>query len=276
MSRRGLARRVAGSARASNRQDNSPASMLLKHGREEQVSRSHIEVGDKLQCIEQTTKHPGFLIVEHDRVWVEFVGFGRKPTVDAQQPIVLHPTKGFVVTLANNIEINPAIPSWRKGDVDPVYIQRVISNFPIYGQTTWDSDDVVSAVYFSVTPDFPFLWAKDRASIISGTPINRIPDTSILEIETDAGSIRLNSACEGDRFNDRWTVTTPYFGIHFASGRKPEDALRSVGPSNQSVHSSNLAECRGDGYYIERRGDDRRKYQFRLLGAVAPRPCGRI
>lgn len=234
------------------------------------MSQNRIVVGDKLQCIEQTTGQAGVLHVEQDRVWVEFVGFGQPPCVNAERPIFLHTTAGFVVTLANNVDLSSSMPRWRKGDVKAIYTQRIISNFPIYGETGWADDDLVSTVYFNVAPDCPFLWSKDKAAAIVGTPIEATPEHEILELECSVGTIRLFFGYESGRFDDRWVPTTPYFSIHFSTEVTTKIAVHQANHVASLFTLLSWEQIEPTNISFTRHDDEPRFYQHRLLDTETP------
>jgi hypothetical protein len=112
------------------------------------MAGDEIAIGDAIACQERESGQFGVLHIEPDQIWVEFVGFGKCPSINADAPIYLHTAKGWIVSLFDNIDVSSALPFWRRGDVGNVHRQRVISNLVLSGETPWLPGDRALSVSF--------------------------------------------------------------------------------------------------------------------------------
>ncbi|AZN72287.1 hypothetical protein D5400_14265 [Georhizobium profundi] len=187
-----------------------------------------IQSGDVIACREQKTGQSGILHIEDDRIWVEFISFEKTPSIEVEDVIHLHTAKGWVVSLFNNVDFSPSIPSWRRGDVGFVYRQRVVSNLALAGETAWIDDNFARSVFFRLQPDCDFLWSKDKATSIAETAEDSSPERTIFEMSIPGGKLSLTFSLDRDRIRGKWNPVEPGFLIEFHEGLDPTDCLKKV------------------------------------------------
>lgn len=169
------------------------------------MAGGEIAIGDAIICQEQESGQFGVLHVEHDEIWVEFVGFGQRPTINADAPIYLHTAKGWVVSLLDNIDIGSRLSSWRRGNVGTVDRQCIASNLVLYGEAPWQPSDRARSASFRLAPDCDFLWAPDLARKIAETSVDNetAPDRTILSVAVAGGSVHLAFASTSDPLRNK-------------------------------------------------------------------------
>lgn len=192
------------------------------------MAQGEIEIGDAIACQERETDQCGVLHVEADQIWVEFIGFGKRPSVNADAPIYLHTAKGWIVSLFDNIDFSSTRPFWRRGEVGLIYRQRIVSNFVLAGETAWQADDRVQSASFRLTPDCDFLWPNDRASEIAEMSVDAIPDRTIFTMSVDGETVSLDFALQDDPIRNKWTPSSVGFTLRFGSGIAPLECLERI------------------------------------------------
>lgn len=192
------------------------------------MGQREIEIGDAIACRDEATGQSGVLHVEADRVWVEFVGFGKRPEVDSNSSICLHTAKGWVVSLFRNVDVSSVMPFWRRSEVATVYEQRIVANLAIAGVTEWRLGDKARSVTFRMGAGCDFLWPTDRAREIAQVSIDAMPDRTVFISDVAGGRISMELALEEDPLRNKWTPTEPWLTLHFDDGAEPDECIARV------------------------------------------------
>jgi hypothetical protein len=231
------------------------------------MALSEIKVGDVLACQEQETGQFGVLYVEADRIWVEFIGFGTDPAMDADRPFHLHTAKGWVVSFFDNVDFSPTMPTWRRGDVGCIYHKRILSNFVLVGETAWLTGERVQSAFFRLTPDCDFLWSNDLAAQIAEMPVKTDPDRTIIRVPVHGGEITLAFALHSDPVRDKWIPTAPGFTLRFDDAIEPRECLNRIGYLERLFALLTWQEIRSEEVSIRRTNAEERSYSHRVLSA---------
>lgn len=240
------------------------------------MAQDEIEIGDAITCREQETGQVGVLHVEADQIWVEFVGFGKSPSINADVPVYLHTAKGWVVSLFDNIDLSSAMPSWRRGEVGTVYRQRIVSNLAFAGETSWLTSDRVQSASFRLAPDCDFLWAQDRAAEIAEISVDTVPDRNIFLLPVAGGSVSLDFALRGDPTRNKWTPEHPSFTVRFDSGAQPFECLDRIWYLRSLFAFLSWRDIRSEWVSLRRMAAEPRTYSHRVLstGLTPPNKHG--
>ncbi|UYN96067.1 MAG: hypothetical protein KIT25_03740 [Enhydrobacter sp.] len=229
------------------------------------MAQDEIEIGDAVTCREQDTGEVCVLHVGADRIWVEFVGFGKRPPINADAPIYLHTAKGWVVSLFGNIDFSSAISSWRRGEVGSIYRQRIESNLALAGETPWLATDRVQSASFRLAPDCDFLWPRDRAAEVAETSVDAIPDRNIFVLPVVGGSISLDFTLRGDPIRNKWTPEQPSFTVRFDDGMQPLNCLDRIWYLRSLFALLAWRAIRSEGVSMRRIGAVQKSYSHRVL-----------
>jgi len=233
------------------------------------MAGDEIAIGDAIGCQERESGQFGVLHVELDQIWVEFVGFGKRPSINADAPIYLHTAKGWVVSLFDNIDVSSALPFWRRGDVGTVHRQRIVSNLVLSGETPWRPDDRVLSVSFRLAPDCDFLWASDLAREIAEISLHNetAPDRTILTVPVTGGSVRLAFALGSDPVRNKWTPEDPWFTVRFDDGAEPRECLNRIWYLRALFALLSWRDLRSEGISIRRINAEANSNSHRVLTA---------
>lgn len=238
---------------------------LFSLGYPQLMAQDEIEIGDAIACREQSTGQAGVLHVEPDQIWVEFVGFGKRPSINADVPIYLHTAKGWVVSLFSNIDSSPVMPFWRRGEVGSIYRQRIVSNLAFEGETPWLETDSARSISFRLVPDCDFLWPRDRAAEIAELSVDTVPDRNIFALPVTGGSVSLDFALRGDSIRNKWTPEHPYFTVRFDNGTQPLECLDRVQYLRSLFALLTWRAVRSEGVTIRRTDAERHSYSHRVI-----------
>ncbi|WP_346896225.1 hypothetical protein [uncultured Roseibium sp.] len=229
------------------------------------MATREIALGDVLSCKDQSTGEVGVLHIETDRIWVDFIGFGEKTTIDVNSPIHLLTEKGWVVSLFDNVDLSPSRPFWRKGEVGHVHHTRILSNLALAGPTAWKVEDQAKSVSFGVFPEFDFLWPKDLLAEIAETSCEIVPKNDLLSVVTSWGDLTLRIALQDDPIRNKWMPTHPWFKLQFEHGLSPSKCLECVEYFIRLFILMSWKDVQSAEVTIRRMGDDGQIFSHRIL-----------
>ncbi len=229
------------------------------------MAQDEIEIGDDVTCRELDTGQVGVLHVEVDRIWVEFVGFGKRPSINADAPIYLHTAKGWVVSLFGNIDFSSATPSWRRGEVGNIYRQHIESNLARAGETPWLATDRVQSASFRLAPDCDFLWPRDRAAEVAEISVDAAPDRNIFSLPVVGGSVSLDFSLRCDPIRNKWTPEQPSFTVRFDNGTQPLECLDRIWYLRSLFALLTWRAVRSEEVSMRRVGADPNSYSDRVF-----------
>ncbi len=233
------------------------------------MTGDELAIGDAIACQERESGQFGVLHIEPDQIWVEFVGFGKCPSINADEPIYLHTAKGWVVSLFDNIDVSSALPSWRRSDAGTVHSQRVISNLVLSGEPPWLPGDRALSVSFQLTPDCDFLWAPDLARKIAEVSLDNepAPDRTILTAPVVGGCVSLAFAWGHDPVRNKYSPEDPRFTVRFDDGAEPGECLDRIWYLRALFALLSWRDLRSEGILIRRIGAEENSYSYRVLTA---------